>query len=1440
MQSRPASCSVSDRVLHARSVPARGAALWLIAGLCALLLGAALDAQETGAPAVRPRVLLPFDASVQNELDAAEGLARRGQWEQALPTWQALLDRQTGHLVWDGQTYLPVAAFVNRRIARLPEDARTAYGLLYDPAARKLCDEAITTRSLALMRQAARRYLNTTRGSRALSALASALMDEGEFEAALLALDDADTAPADPATATALTAKRLLCLAKVGRRADAEQLVRRLKETGPGLLAIGGSEQEWESLMEAAFAGTAPAPARQDGWPCLGGRPDGNGRPPAFAPDRLFPVASHLPWPRPVAPAVPSLPSTRPIANGQTVFVSRDGAVFAVDRRTQTMLWMAPPPDLGSGALTTAVDRWAPDDEPLPNYVPVGNVHHWRTYDNRGLATLCAEGGRLFAVQVNLLRLAFPLQPWAARPEEVSLANELRCYDAATGRLIWQAEPRAPSAGQPDEPRGWWFFTAPAVRNGRAYVLAARQGELHALCLAAASGELLWDAPIGGVEPRQEAQRFLAEFFLADTGPPAVGEGVAVFPTGLGLVCAFDAFDGTLLWAAAYARSETWVHRLGLDLSVARRPWAACQPLISDGLCLVTPMDSSRLTALSLRTGTPVWQAEFPFATAFLGALNERVYVQHDGVTCLALATGEALWEAPARQAASGVAALGADAVYVPESGGVRKLDAGTGRDQGLLAWPPGMACRGNLLLLDDALVACSPQEMALCKPAEAALAAADAGVRAGPDAPAPLLVRATLRAWSGDVPGATGDVERALQMAEAHPDSPAASSARAQAALCLAGLAERSGSGELLDRAAQVAPPEPAVLAELAVAGLRHALRQPDVPGAFRDYLSLCRQMGTTLQPGADVHASLWTRLAETVRRQCEDQPHLMQTWHEHTASLIEEATAAADAEQLADIVRWAPFPEARAAGLLALGKLWEQQGQADRARRAFAEVLLSYQGSPDALEAAQAIKRLARGGRGEETGNAATPRPGGPGTELTKAPTPRIAWSVPGALVPAIGGVPGPLEGRALIFGSGRLQCVDAANGTTVWTVPVRREAGAPAPLEEGRNARGLAPVCAVYLPGSSDALVCLPSALLSVDLAKGELKWMRPIRHASLQQTLGGPLSRLDMVRRAARGLALPAPAGPPSPGSAGRVALGPLVAAVAETEAGLVALDPLTGQDLLSRDALQQADALWAPLVAAGGARLCAVVQKPAGLLVFDTSLPEPALLAEWRFPLSPEVRSIAVTPQGRAVLGDWDGLYVVDLQQMRPLARRMIPGGVARVAYADDSVVLVQTTDDRSIAAPLEEAGRPLLLSAAGGPQVLWADREGEMLCLLEASEVTQTVASGPAAQFTGSGFSLRVVRLADGATLWRDELAGPQPQTVSAPLRSGRVYLLTVSAAGQLRVLGIDPARQTETFAVTLEGDGKPGPVSLSVNAGRVLVGTAGMVRALAPSDANL
>jgi outer membrane protein assembly factor BamB len=1387
----------------------------MMACLCLLLSGAAGAAAEEDLAQAAPgrqRLVPPAFPETDAELSAAERLLQKGLYEQALPRLQALLDAHPRRLVRAGPGWTTLADRVNAMLASLPAETRRAYSILYDPQAERLYRQGVAERSLPLLRQAAERHLNTAHGPSAAAAAAAILMDEGDFGAALLMLRRTDVLPLDADLAAGTAARKLLCLARLGRRSDAEELVAALEAEGIGPLHLGGAARPARELMDRAFAesvprGVAPGPS----WAPPGADTE---------PNRLFPLSAEVPWLGRVAPLPHSFPALYPAADGQQLYVSRDGTVLAFDRRTLGVEWTAPPPGRAADLMLGILEGQLSDVDPLPNFVGLGNPHRFRVFGNHGLAKLTVSDGRVYAVQFDPLAIRIPPQPWNAAPGELRITNELRCYDAATGALLW----RSGGAGAASRLDDCWFYSAPAVQKGRAYALAARQGRLYALCLDARTGGLLWRSPVGAVESRQEVQRYLMEFFLTDAGPPAVRDGVIVFPTGQGLVAAFEAADGRPLWLTPYPRAEAWMGVLGQPINVPAGSWLAREPLPADGLCVVAPADSREVLALDAYSGKIRWHTEVPSGVALLSAGEGRVIVQDAGVTCLELATGRRLWQAPPRAPSAGLGAVRGALVLVPQPDGIRRIETESGRELDLLRWPPGSEPAGNLLLLEDVFLLAAPDRVTACRSPAEAIGQAQSAAVARPGDPLPALWGAVLSAWAGEREAALAGFEHAATMAGDRMGLAEQATVRRQTALSLADLAVRMDAPDLLEQARQAAGAAPEALPAVAVARLALVLSHAPERGTAGAYLALCREGAMTEAATPLGSASLWTVLAESVRSKCAGPSNWRAEWDDGFTLDTDAAVARGDAEGLIQIARWSPFPEPAEGALLAAARVLERDAKPQSAARAYAQV--GGAATSGAREAAESLKRLLAL-LPEGPDYAASAPAEGPQVRLAQIPTAKAAWTVPGLLVPPATDLPPSLAGRVLVLDGRNLTAISADTGAREWsaslpTVAVEdssrrlRSPAKPPPFGKGFP---------LWCPVSPRALVAAPTGTYGVSLLDGQVLW-----HRDGEPTRGWPLvqppSRRDLAERVRRGLSVPSDEALSRIGQVDDFACRPLIACRLESDGQAAILDPFDGREFAEEGAPVRGSA-----IAFTAGRLCVAEGSPLGLSLFDTF--DGSEVARWRLGGESFLLSLAAGG-GCAAFSDGDRVYLFDAERARPAGWTPVPGGVERILHVDGSLLVCRSLEGQTVLVRREGAGRPLeaTLTPSGVP--LWAERQGDALYLLEAARLEGTAAYGPSEHWVGTGLVLRALDARDGREMWHAALPGPEKQMVGPPLNCGGLWLVGSGAWEKACVTGIEKDSGHCAFAVEL--DGPPGlrPVPMTVSEGRVVLGVGDRVTALA------
>ncbi len=654
---------------------------WLRGLLCLLLACAPLWGVRASSAAPQPVVAARLDLPVVMEAQAALEAARRAvqqqRWDAALPTLQELLEVTPNALVDDGGVYRPAHIPVNRLLAALPPEAADVYVALFGPLAKHRLQDALDARSLEGLRRVARCCALTPAGSRAAAASADLLMDAARWGAARRVLRRARSMQKQPADVPALAMREIICLARMGRSADALELAARMGAAQT--VTVGG--RDWKPVTFAEEAIRRLEPENDPAWQF--GRAE-----------TAQAVRVSLPTQEGDVIQSDALASAAPLVDGPGVFVKAGGWVYALRDEPPRRVWAAPPPGALAESVRVALGGEGDASWLAPYVIPAESLGQWRCRRNRGLATLALAGGRLYCVQLHPGALRIPFDPWMATQEDLRVVNRLRCLDATTGRQLWSSA----KVGQLAE---CWFFTAPALQAGRAYLVAVRSGELLAFCLDAATGQVAWATTIGGIRGRRQIRRYYWELFLSDACAPAVADDVVYLPTGQGIVVALDAVGGEPIWLAPYQRREERVNRLGEDLRIPQSPWASKPPFVAHcgegDVVVVAPRDSPHLLAFSAVDGTLIWSRQFADGIALLGGAEGRAYVQASRrVVCLSVADGDVVWTAQMPDH-TGVGVLQGGSVLIPAADGLIALDVTTGAQIGRHFWPWQGEGRGNL-----------------------------------------------------------------------------------------------------------------------------------------------------------------------------------------------------------------------------------------------------------------------------------------------------------------------------------------------------------------------------------------------------------------------------------------------------------------------------------------------------------------------------------------------------------------------------------------------------------------------------------------------------------------------------------------------------------------------------------------------------------------------
>ena len=1429
-----------------------------------LLLYAILAACPAGAEPPPPRLPLvpPTSLDAESALDRAERLIENEQWVDALQLLQQLSERQGCHPVWNGNVYIPLRDAIAKRMAGLPADALRTYETLNGPAAQRLYEQALREHSEAALKEVAARYFCTHWGDRALSALSSLQMDRGRFAAALVSLRRIEEHPNPNVPRSVVLAKELTCLATLGMREEAERLV--AESVARGVTHIVTGSRTWESGAFAAalfdeFATGAAEVVATNNWPAPGGNAAGNRIGGTLDEQRLVGFACELPDAQPLDRAQGVLTSVIPVGGGDTLFVKRGGVVFAVDIADPAeprVKWRSSDPAMElrwTRPSRANADADVPPAGRWPMYVPVDDVYAWKTYQNHGLSTLALDSGRLYYVHADFSKLRFPRLAKDTSIENVVLTNAMRCVAAESGEPLWEiggADPASADQGAPANKLGnHWFFTAPTVVDQRAYVLGYGPADpstlqhkaVAALCLDAATGATVWQTTIGRLRSTESFYKFCFEFFFTDVCQPSVSEGVAVFPTGQGLVVACDAANGDLLWMAPYPVRR--LHLAGQEprFTIPIGTWVPRQPIIRGERCVVGPYDSESLFALELGSGRLLWKYDAESPSAVLGCVDERLYVQSEILTCLDARDGRVLWqsdhdstapESAGRFLSAGMGALGRRKAYVPARGGVRIF--GVDHQASAIARYLGSGDRppeGNAVLLDDRLILASPDRIVVCPSERYVFRRADAEVAAEPRRWQSYLNRGIQLTHFDRHQEAVKDLERALAMAQE--GGADVTEAKAALALCYAQQALQTDDRQALDQAAQLESDDAEVRKALALARLRLALADVDPEAVAAAYAQLCEQVGRLPERLGVVTMSYWAHVADALHNA---------DVAEGFRTAIERAYAAGEAAVLGNLSWWTPFEDERTMALLRAGALWRDTGQEDKARQAYSEILVHHGESAVAPEAFVSLLKVleSRGhflaarecvelyaaqlanGRLSQQGSPVTVREwvegrlkredyaqlptGGPpvSLELQHVPSEDTLWEATGVMLKPEGRFPPSLHGRILTLEEGAINCLDHRTGVPLWTVMPDRDGTAQERDPAGDSQTLGYGEWPLVRHATEGFVIVAPTGFYACSGADGALRW-----RAAFDRTHDTSDLPPHVARR--------------NPGPLLKSAhwdVGALAACRFDILGAVTAVDTFSGQALLAPE--MEAGLAAVPVVA--GMRLFLLVPNTSRLLAFD--LKTGAEMARWELDGLLGARDVLASEGGLLHVAGLDCVLVIDTRTLRAPTTVPLGGEFNYFVHVGDQLTVVATSGPRIVAFDPHTGRRvrAYVFPERRDRNPVWGALQGDVAYYLESVSTDGTEDPAPARRFGRTAFSMAAVRVTDGTLLWREWVTPKAARHVSIPTDGGKVWIVLVHGTASNEIVGLDKRTGRTLFRLSLAGQAPPRPFTVDAGAPGPLV----------------
>lgn len=661
----------------------------------AAALEAILKNNESGPP----RLMHVDDEMVEFLRKAAEDI-KAERYDQAISVLQALIQRgESGFYAEGPGHYVSLRTKARDLIGAMGDKGLRLYRSLYDPQAGRLYEEALASVSPELaLRRVAERYMHTTHGPKAISALAEIYFDRGRFsQAAMYWRRLLSLAPQGERRAAVLS--RIAVAQSLGgesekARAVAEQIREQYADVKT---SIGGRDEKLcdfvDRMIKMGPMAGAGAPVGQElGWPGLGGLGDGVG----VMGECDVVLVPHARWPEPdedlleLKDVTPKLKSgaqmylsnrtvriygPRGSQTGQRMIQLRDGHLQQTGMKNSSgpgvpsivlppmthvavadgRVFVRGEQRVWSLSLDNLSGAWAsvalPMVRPLPSMN--ANIGYYGSagqfIGDNGRYALTAGGGKVFTVYDflpanNNLGYQRRRQPGLTGLDEGSCLAALSIQGQCM--VLWSV---GRGQGGADVIRGGMFLTAPTYHAGRLYAMVHYLQSYVLVCLEAETGKLIWQTQIA----QAPAMRSYHPYHLGPQGPlavgspPAVSDGRVYVTTNAGSVAAVEAETGEPLWGHQYGSS---INRNGGASHSSSRyrtgVWSPGNPLIaSHGLIVCLPADATSVLALEADTGKVKWTVPRNNQDDLTAIDADRVLVSGEGMAVYRVSDGKRLSE---------------------------------------------------------------------------------------------------------------------------------------------------------------------------------------------------------------------------------------------------------------------------------------------------------------------------------------------------------------------------------------------------------------------------------------------------------------------------------------------------------------------------------------------------------------------------------------------------------------------------------------------------------------------------------------------------------------------------------------------------------------------------------------------------------------------------
>ncbi|MEE2639970.1 MAG: PQQ-binding-like beta-propeller repeat protein [Planctomycetota bacterium] len=594
--------------------------------LARILLFTSLLPVGNGISQEYPDEIFAAPPGIQNRiLEQAKQALAAEDYPQAVESLSQIIHahRISGDLLGE-DFFLPTKRKVSTRslrreafewIGNLPPAGREYFELKFGIAARKELERAIGEGKTSLLADVSRDYFHTRAGYVATLLMGREKMSSGQWMAAarsLRKLHSVESARSmlDPE----LSIRYSITLAKLQDLAGAISTIQSLKETHPLIrvelggqteeLTLGGEDtaSEWLTRLIRSHFGNSPSP-REIEWLDFNYSSQHSflkiDRPLALPAWSVAVVApSRLPMlqkarRQAIENRISVVPSLGAVALKNSVIMRTPDRIVAVNVKTGKRSWLHPWNT--NPVQVKETGKEAREEKRLRQ----------RIWSDHGTGRIVSDGKTVFFVEATEL----PEPRSGAGGLRASRKNDsitnslvaLRVIDhsgqSVEGQLAWRTDS---GNGTNPEFNGCFFLGPPLVRNGVAYTVVEKGGQIRLMVLDANNGSLLWSQQLASTRNQIDLQQKL--FRCNQAATPVFVDGLLVCPTLVGGIVAIDPVDRTLVWGFRYESFRPWDY-LDSELQSTTNFWHDNGLLVVDDHLLFSPVDSRKLYCLNIQSG---------------------------------------------------------------------------------------------------------------------------------------------------------------------------------------------------------------------------------------------------------------------------------------------------------------------------------------------------------------------------------------------------------------------------------------------------------------------------------------------------------------------------------------------------------------------------------------------------------------------------------------------------------------------------------------------------------------------------------------------------------------------------------------------------------------------------------------------------------------------